>query len=170
MKPPEISVRCTFCVAVSAGDNPHDPRAQPAEHAAWQEAFQAVWREYHRTQEAGAGGLILRENLAVLPEQREFALLWRPFRHPFRLRVNDVIRVDERRGRVIRVTDCAAVVLINPRVREFTTRFDKPVRFQPRPKLVRIAANAETEVFNRSPRIPTQPKPRRDSATRKEFA
>ena len=66
-----------------------------------------------------------------LPSQGElFTLRWeRP--DPRRLRVNDVIRIDGRLGRIIRVTDCAAVVLMHHPAREFTTRFDKRVRFQP---------------------------------------
>ena len=38
------------------------------------------------------------------PEQAElFGLIWQSFRHPFRLRVNDLIRMDGRLGRIIRV-------------------------------------------------------------------
>ena len=70
-------------------------------------------------------------------------------RHPFRLRVNDIIRVDNRLGRIIRVTECAAVVLVNQPARAFKTRFDKPVRFQPSPVIFRIAADSETEILNR---------------------
>ncbi len=79
-------------------------------------------------------------------------LIFEPFWHKFRLRVNDVIRVDGRLGKVIRVTDCAAVVLINRPVRQFTTRFDKHVRLQPSPVLVRICSNSDTEVLNRQPK------------------
>ena len=98
-----------------------------------------------------------------IPEQAELSgLIWRPFRHPFRLRVNDVIRVDGRLCRVIRVTECAAVVIMNRPKREFTTRFDKRVRFQPSPVTFRIAANSEVEVLNR--RIGQQKKRNRDAA------
>jgi hypothetical protein len=69
--------------------------------------------------------------------------------HPFRLRANDVIRIDGRLGLVIRVNECAAVVLMNRRTREFTTRFDKQVRFHPPPVTFRISVNAETEILNR---------------------
>ena len=72
-----------------------------------------------------------------------------PFRYPFRLRVNDCVWIDERVGRVIRVTEAAAVVLVNRPTKEFTTRFDKHVRFQPPPAIVRIAANSEIEILNR---------------------
>ena len=84
------------------------------------------------------------------PEQAElFGLIWQSSRHPFRLRVNDLIRIDGRLGRIIRVTECAAVVLMNRRPRDFNTRFDKHVRFQPSPVLFRISANTETEILNR---------------------
>lgn len=73
-------------------------------------------------------------------------------RHPFRLRVNDVIRVDGRLGLIIRVTECAAVVLVNRPMRQFKTRFDKTVRVQPSPAIVRIAADSETKVLNRKMR------------------
>jgi hypothetical protein len=83
-------------------------------------------------------------------EQGEmFRIAWQPRRFPFRLRVNDLVRVDDRIGIVIRVTECAAVILINRRTRDFKTRFDKPVRFQPPPITLRISANADTEILNR---------------------
>ena len=88
-----------------------------------------------------------------LHEQGElFSLIWRPFRRPFRLRINDVVRIEGRLGRIIRVTECAAVVLMTRRVREFSTRFDKRVRFQPSPVTFRISANSETEILNRKAR------------------
>jgi len=91
----------------------------------------------------------------TLGEQGElFGLIWRHWRHPFRLRVNDIIRVDGRLCRIIRVTDCAAVVLMNQPARQFTTRFDKPVRFQPAPKTFRISPNAESEIVSR--KVPGQ--------------
>lgn len=68
-------------------------------------------------------------------------LIFRPALQVYRLRVNDVIRVDGKLGRVIRVTECAAVVLVNMPAREFITRFDKRVKLQPAPQLIRIAAN-----------------------------
>jgi hypothetical protein len=91
--------------------------------------------------------------MANLHEQGElFGLIWRPFRPPFRLRINDVVRIEGRLGRIIRVTECAAVVLMNRRAREFSTRFDKRVRFQPSPVTVRISANSESEILNRKAR------------------
>jgi hypothetical protein len=95
-------------------------------------------------------------------EQGElFGLVWKPFRHSFRLRVNDVIHMDGRLGRVIRVSECAAVVLVNRATREFTTRFDKQVRFRPSAITVRISANAEVEILNRKARKPKKHRQRR---------
>ena len=75
-------------------------------------------------------------------------LVWHAsLRPPFRLRVNDVIRIDGKIGRIIRVNECSAVVLLNQPKREFKTRFDKEVRFQPPPITVRISPNSEVEVL-----------------------
>jgi hypothetical protein len=87
-----------------------------------------------------------------IADQGELFGLVLQWRYPFRLRVNDVLRVGGRLGLVIRVHECAAVVLVNRPVREFSTRFDRRVRFQPSPVLVRISANAETEILNRKAR------------------
>jgi hypothetical protein len=76
--------------------------------------------------------------------------------YPFRLRANDVIRIRDRLGRIIRVTESAAVVVMNRPAREFVTRFDKRVRLQPSPIIFRIAANSEAEIVNRRP--PKKPK------------
>ena len=84
------------------------------------------------------------------PAQAElFGIIWRPFRHPFRLRAGDVIRFDGKLCRVLRVNDCAAVILLNRRTREFITLFGKNVRFQPKPALFRIASNSDVEILNR---------------------
>ena len=137
--------KCTFCAGTNESDNPYDKRTQPKEHAAWHDAFWAVWLECKPY-----GDVALREEApAAKPEQHEFALLWEPRQYPFRLRVNDLLRVDGRIARVIRVTECAAVLLVNQSVREFKTRFDKPVRFQPSPKITRISANSECEILYR---------------------
>jgi hypothetical protein len=153
-------IRGVLHTCVSERDNPYDPRTQPREHAVWREAYWAVrlecgLRPNGRVQVSEAA---LKEDAGALPEQRQFALVWRPFFRPFRLRVNDVIRVDGNRlGRVIRVTDCAAVVLVNPSARSFKTRFDKEVRFQPSAVTVRISADSETEVLNRKARKKRKP-------------
>lgn len=141
---PSLKVQCTFCIGANERDNPYDKSTQPKEHAVWHDAFWVVWEHCQLL-----GACTLKEET---PEQRQFALLWRPFPRPFRLRVNDVVRLDDRLGRVIRVTECAAVVLINPRARAFKTRFDRQVRFQPSAVTVRISANAETEILNRGAR------------------
>ena len=97
-----------------------------------------------------------------LDEQAElFGLIWQSSRYPYRLRVNDVIRIAGRLGLVIRVNECAAVVVMNQSPRMFSTRFDKPVRFQPAPIRFRISANSEIEILNRK-----KPAPR--GAKRKE--
>jgi len=84
------------------------------------------------------------------PNQTEFVgIIWQPLPHPFRLHAGDVFRMDNRLCRVLRVTECAAVVLMNRPVREFKTRFDKPVRFQPPPATFRISPNSEVAILNR---------------------
>jgi len=84
------------------------------------------------------------------PAQTEFfALVWRPFKHPFRLRAGDVIRVNNRLCRVVRVNASAAVVIMNQPARVFLTRFDKAVQFQPPPAMFRISPHSEVEILNR---------------------
>jgi hypothetical protein len=83
------------------------------------------------------------------PAQTElFAVVWMPYQHPFRLCAGDVIRFDNRLCRVIRVNDCAAVIIMNRKFREFKTRFDKPVAFQPPPAMFRISPHSEVEILN----------------------
>lgn len=81
------------------------------------------------------------------PNQIEFGIIWQLAEKPFKLRAGDVFQSDGRLCRVIRVNECAAVVIMNRPVRSFKTRFDKPVRFQPPPKLFRISPNAEVEII-----------------------
>lgn len=85
------------------------------------------------------------------PNQTRFVgLIWRLLQAPAtRLRAGDVIRFDNRLCRVIRVNDCAAVVIMNRPMRVFKTCFWKPVAFQPPPAMFRISPNAEVEVLNR---------------------
>ncbi len=66
----------------------------------------------------------------------------------FRLHAGDFIRLENRICRVVRVSDCAAVVEVAQRPREFTTIFGKRVRIQPKPKLVRIASNSEVPILS----------------------
>jgi hypothetical protein len=86
------------------------------------------------------------------PNQTEFGILWQLAEYPFKLRAGDVIKFNDRLCRILRVNECSAVVIINQPVRDFKTRFDKPVRFQPPPRLFRISPNSETRVLNRKAR------------------
>ena len=84
------------------------------------------------------------------PNQTEFfGIIWRPFNHPFRLHAGDVIRFQARLCRVLRVNECAAVVIMNRPVRDFKTHFDKPVHFQPPPVTFRISPQSEVQILNR---------------------
>ncbi len=83
------------------------------------------------------------------PNQTELVgIIWQALAHPFRLHAGDVFQLDNRLCRVVRVNDCAAVVLMNRPVREFKTRFDKPVRFKQPPAVFRISPNAEVKILN----------------------
>jgi hypothetical protein len=93
-----------------------------------------------------------RKRNAADPNQIEFGIVWQLSRYPFRLRAGDVFRINGRLCRVVRVNECAAVVIMNRPVREFKTRFDKPVRFQPPPALFRISPQSEVPVLNRKTR------------------
>ena len=90
------------------------------------------------------------------PAQAEFVgIIWQPLQHPFRLHAGDVIRLAGRLCRVVRVNQCAAVIIMNRPMRDFKTRFDKPVRFQPPPTLLRISPNSDLEILNhKKGRIP----------------
>jgi hypothetical protein len=85
------------------------------------------------------------------PAQTEmFAVVFFTMPHnPFRLRAGDVIRLDGRLGRVIRVNDCNAVVIVNRKTRHFTTRFDRHVHFQPKPAIAYISSQSEIPILNR---------------------
>jgi hypothetical protein len=86
----------------------------------------------------------------VDPNQTEFVgIIWQPFEHPFRLRAGDVFLYENRLCRVVRVNESEAVVIMNQPVRDFKTRFDKPVRFQPPPRRFYISSNSEVEILNR---------------------
>ena len=86
------------------------------------------------------------------PDQSEFGIIWRLPEYPFKLRAGDVIRLNERLCRVIRVNECSAVIIMNQPARAFKTRFDKPVRFEQPPKLFRIGPNSEVPILNRRKR------------------
>lgn len=85
----------------------------------------------------------------VDPDQAEFGIIWQIQERPFRLRGGDVIRFNGRLCLVVRVNECSAVVIMNRKIREFKTRFDKPVRFQPPPAMFRISPDSEVEILNR---------------------
>ena len=92
----------------------------------------------------------MKRKSSIDPNQKEFGgLRSQPPPQPYRLHAGDVIQFDGRLCRVVRVNECAAVVLMNRPARIFTTRFDKPVRFTPSPALFRISPNSETAILNR---------------------
>ena len=86
------------------------------------------------------------------PNQIEFGIIWQLAEYPFRLRAGDVIKINNRLCRVLRVNDCSAVILMNRPMRDFKTRFDKPVRFQPPPAIFRISPQSEIPILNRKAR------------------
>ena len=86
------------------------------------------------------------------PNQAEFGIIWHMPEYPFRLRAGDIFRFDGKLCRVVRVNYSSAVVIMNQPVRDFKTRFDKPVRFQPPPKMFRISPNSEVTILNRKAR------------------
>ena len=61
------------------------------------------------------------------PNQTEFGIIWQLAEYPFKLRAGDVFKFNERLCRVLRVNYSSAIVIMNRPVREFKTRFDKPV-------------------------------------------
>ena len=83
------------------------------------------------------------------PNQQEFGIIWQLPEHPFRLRAGDIFRFEGRLCRVLRVNYSSAVVIMNRPVRDFKTRFDKPVRFQPPPKRFYISPQSDVVILNR---------------------
>ena len=83
------------------------------------------------------------------PNQTEFGIIWQLPEYPFKLRAGDVILFAGRFCRIIRVNYSCAVVIMNRPVRNFKTRFDKPVRFQPPPRRFYISPNSEVKILNR---------------------
>ena len=86
------------------------------------------------------------------PNQTEFGIIWQLPEYPFKLRAGDVILFNDRLCRIVRVNYSSAVVIMNRPVRNFKTRFDKPVRFQPPPKLFYISPDSEVTILNRKAR------------------
>ena len=68
--------------------------------------------------------------------------------YPFHLRAGDVIRLDGKQCRVVRVSECSAVVAVMKQPREFTALFGVRVRIQPKPGLVRISPQSEVPIVN----------------------
>ena len=93
-----------------------------------------------------------RKNGARDPDQDEFGIIWELSAYPFTLRAGDVFKFNERLCRVVRVNYSSAVVIMSQPVREFKTRFDKPVKFQPPPKRFYISPDSEVTVLNRKVR------------------
>lgn len=102
-----------------------------------------------RPEQLGTGRKHSKRNF-VDPNQTELVgIIWQPLHYPFRLRAGDVFRYENRLCRVLRVNESEAVVIMNQPVRDFKTRFDKPVRFQPPPRRFYISSNSEVEILNR---------------------
>jgi hypothetical protein len=68
----------------------------------------------------------------------------------FTLRAGDVVEYAGQPCKVIRVSDCAAVVAVIQKPRTIVPRLGKPVTIQPAPKLERISPNAEIPILSRS--------------------
>ena len=90
-----------------------------------------------------------RKRSQIDANQKEFGIIWHLLIYPFRLRAGDIFHWDGRLCRVVRVNECAALVVMHRPVREFKTRFDKPVRFQPPPARFYISPNSEIQILNR---------------------
>jgi len=67
----------------------------------------------------------------------------------YTLRVGDLVEYAGKPCRIIRVSDCAAVVAVIQNPRTITPRFGKPVTIQPRPKLERISTQSQIPILNR---------------------
>ena len=67
----------------------------------------------------------------------------------YTLRVGDVVQYAGQHCRVVRVSDCCAVIAVIQKPRTITPRFGKPVTFTPAPKLERISAEAQLPIVNR---------------------
>ena len=67
----------------------------------------------------------------------------------YTLRPGDLVEYAGQPCRVLRVSDCAAVVEVIQKPRTITPRFGKPVTIQPAPKLERISPQSEIPILNR---------------------
>lgn len=100
-----------------------------------------------------------KDRAASAAMQTEIPMSPRPARDSFRVTVHerarlsagDVVRLMEGECKVLRVTDCAAVVeLPAPPPREGLTRFGKRYSIAGRPSIARISANSECEIVSRA--------------------
>ena len=64
-----------------------------------------------------------------------------------RLHTGDLVSYAGQPCRVVRVSNCAAVIAVTRPPKEFTTLFGVRVQFQPKPALVRISANSEIPIL-----------------------
>jgi len=103
------------------------------------------------------GDRIARERAEADERRREaeaaqaalFTTTLKTMKNSFRLHAGDVVAYAGQPCRVIRVSDCAAVVAVAQKPRTITPRFGKPVTIQPAPKLERISAQSEIPILNR---------------------
>ena len=65
------------------------------------------------------------------------------------IREGDLVLFDRQQCRVIRITDCCAVLEVPQPPREFTTLFGDFVRLQPSPRTVRICASSQLPIIRR---------------------
>ena len=96
-----------------------------------------------------------RKHLRHDPAQFHLLPGWKPtpkLASPYRLRTGDVVLYEGKPCAVLSVGDCAAVISVNRRDKEFTTIFGKCVRFRPKPALVRISSNSLCPILNRQHR------------------
>ena len=70
-------------------------------------------------------------------------------KNSYTLRPGDLVEYAGQPCRVLRVSDCAAVVEVIQKPRTITPRFAKPVTIQPAPKLDRISPQSEIPILNR---------------------
>ena len=66
-----------------------------------------------------------------------------------RLQSGDLVRYGDKVCRVLRVSDCSAVIGIPQPERTITTLAGKSVTIIPHPKWVHISPNSEIEIINR---------------------
>ena len=70
-------------------------------------------------------------------------------KNSYTLRPGDLVEYAGQPCRVLRVSDCAAVVEVIQKPRTITPRFGKPVTIKPAPKLERISPESEIPILSR---------------------